>query len=49
MGWHCPLQEFSEAIERADQAMYESRQRERAPQNFARLIEPLTRSQELLT
>ncbi|MGZ8848119.1 MAG: hypothetical protein ACXW3C_16795 [Pyrinomonadaceae bacterium] len=50
MRWHCSLQELSEAIERADQAMYDSRQRERAPRNFVpRLIEPLPRSQELVT
>ena len=44
------LQELSEAIERADQAMYDSRQRERAPRNFVpRLIDPLSQAQELVT
>lgn len=41
------LKELSEAIELADQAMYDSRQRERAPQTLRYLPEPLFSSPEL--
>lgn len=42
------LSELSEAIERADQAMYEGRQRERAPQTPRRLPEQILATQEVV-
>jgi diguanylate cyclase (GGDEF)-like protein len=44
------LKDLSEAIERADQAMYQSRQRERAPRNIVtRFTEHLPQPQEVAT